>query len=77
MQPPKRIAGQPVNWHPKGLARVLLIVTAVAIVVIASMFGIARDYAHLRASLLTGTPSITRWARALRPVPVAGTAASQ
>jgi TRAP transporter TAXI family solute receptor len=35
---------------------VLLVVAAVAIVVIASMFGIARDYGHLRASLLTGTP---------------------
>jgi hypothetical protein len=57
MQPPKPIAGRPANWHGKGLARVsLLIVAAVAIVALASMFGIARDYGYLRASLLTGTP---------------------
>lgn len=55
MQPPK--AAGPANWHGKGLVGVLLlIVAAVAIVALASMFGIARDYGYLHASLLTGTP---------------------
>jgi TRAP-type uncharacterized transport system substrate-binding protein len=56
MQPPKS-AGGPANWHGKGLVRVLLLIAAaVAIVGLASMFGIARDYGYLHASLLTGTP---------------------
>ena len=57
MQPPKQISWRPANWHGKGLVRVLLlIVAAVAIAALASIFGIARDYNYLRASLLTGTP---------------------
>ena len=56
------------SWNPRfkrsanlgglGLARaVLLIVTAVAATALISYFGIARDYAHLNASLFTGSPS--------------------
>jgi TRAP-type uncharacterized transport system substrate-binding protein len=57
MQSPKPIVGRPVNWHGNGLVRILLlVVAAVAIVALASMFGIARDYGYLSASLLTGTP---------------------
>jgi TRAP transporter TAXI family solute receptor len=57
MQPPKRIVGRSANWRGKGLARVLLlIVAAIAIAALASIFGIARDYGYLRASLLTGIP---------------------
>jgi TRAP-type uncharacterized transport system substrate-binding protein len=57
VQPPDWIAGRHANWRGKGLLRVLLLVgTAVAIAASASVFGIARDYGYLRASLLSGTP---------------------
>jgi TRAP-type uncharacterized transport system substrate-binding protein len=56
MEPPKPIAGRPAYWPSNGLVRVmLLVVAAIAIVAVASMFGIARDYGYLHASLLTGT----------------------
>jgi TRAP-type uncharacterized transport system substrate-binding protein len=46
-----------VSLHGKGLVRFsLLAAAAVAVVALASLFGIARDYAYLHASLLTGTP---------------------
>lgn len=50
-----RIAGRPANWRGKGLFRVLLlIIAAVAIAVLASYFGVARDYGYLSATLLSG-----------------------
>jgi TRAP-type uncharacterized transport system substrate-binding protein len=46
-----------VSPRGKGLIRLsLLVAAAVAVVALASLFGIARDYAYLHASLLTGTP---------------------
>src|SRR5258708_6140721 len=55
VQSPNRIAGRPAEWRGKGLVRLLLlIVTAAAIAALASIFGIARDYGYLRASLLAG-----------------------
>jgi anti-sigma-K factor RskA len=51
MQPTKPTTG-PANWHGKGLVRVLLlIVAAVAIVALASMFGIARARADTPEAL--------------------------
>jgi uncharacterized protein len=53
----KRLAGVSADGRGKGLARIsILIVAAVVIAALASMFGIAHDYGYLRASLLTGTP---------------------
>jgi TRAP-type uncharacterized transport system substrate-binding protein len=47
-----------VSPRGKGLIRLsLLVAAAVAVVALASLFGIARDYAYLHASLLTGTPT--------------------
>jgi TRAP-type uncharacterized transport system substrate-binding protein len=46
-----------VSPRGKGLIRFSLFATAaLAVVAVASLFGIARDYAYLHASLLTGTP---------------------
>jgi TRAP-type uncharacterized transport system substrate-binding protein len=46
-----------VSPRGKGLIRFSLFATAALVVVaLASLFGIARDYAYLHASLLTGTP---------------------
>ena len=45
-----------VSPRGKGLIRFSLFAAAVAVVALASLFGIARDYAYLHASLLTGTP---------------------
>src|SRR5258705_8540186 len=57
MQSPMRIAGRPTNWRGKGLLRVLLlVVAAITIAALGSIFGIAHDYSYLRASLLSGTP---------------------
>ena len=56
MQSPLRVSGQPANWRGKGLFRILLIIgMAIAIAALASIFGIARDYGYLRATLLAGT----------------------
>ena len=42
---------------PRGIIRFsLFAAAALAVVAVASLFGIARDYAYLHASLLTGTP---------------------
>src|ERR1700722_9387278 len=47
-----------VSPRGKGLIRLsLLVAAAVAVVALASLFGIARDYAYLHASLLTGPPT--------------------
>ena len=47
----------PANWLSKGFARaVVLVALAAAIAAVAAMFGIARDYGYLRASILTGSP---------------------
>src|SRR5262249_8969423 len=52
-----RVADRPANWRGKGIFRIFLLIgTAVAIAALASMFGIARDYGYLRATLLTGNP---------------------
>lgn len=52
-----RIAGRPTNWRGKGLLRVLLlVVAAITIAALGSIFGIAHDYSYLHASLLSGTP---------------------
>jgi TRAP-type uncharacterized transport system substrate-binding protein len=57
MQSPMRIAGRPTNWRGKGLLRVLLlVVAAITIAALGSIFGIAHDYSYLHASLLSGTP---------------------
>jgi TRAP-type uncharacterized transport system substrate-binding protein len=52
-----RVAGRPANWRGKGLFRVLLlVVTAIGIAALGWIFGVARDYGYLRATLLAGTP---------------------
>ena len=57
METPQDIAKRAVSPRGKGLIRIsLLVAAAVAVVVVASLFGIARDYAYLHATLLTGTP---------------------
>jgi TRAP-type uncharacterized transport system substrate-binding protein len=57
METPQEIARRAVSPRGKGLIRLsLLVAAAVAVVALASLFGIARDYAYLHASLLTGTP---------------------
>ena len=54
---PSRIEMAPPGWRGIGLLRVaLLVIAAAAIVALASMFGIARDYSYLRASFLAGMP---------------------
>jgi TRAP-type uncharacterized transport system substrate-binding protein len=58
METPQEIARRAVSPRGKGLIRIsLLVAAAVAVVAVASLFGIARDYAYLHASLLTGTPT--------------------
>src|SRR5262245_914188 len=53
----KLLADLPVAWRGKGLARVLLLLAAAALVAaFAASFGIARDYGYLRASILAGSP---------------------
>jgi TRAP-type uncharacterized transport system substrate-binding protein len=45
------------SWRGIGFLRVaLLVIAAAAIAAVASMFGVARDYAFLRASFLSGPP---------------------
>ena len=57
METPQEIARRAFSPRGKGLIRIsLLVAAAVAVVALASLFGIARDYAYLHASLLTGTP---------------------
>ncbi len=57
METPQEIAGRAVSPRGKGIIRFsLFAVAALAVVAVASLFGIARDYAYLHASLLTGTP---------------------
>ncbi len=57
MQSPDQIAGPPADWRGREWVRLLfLIAAAVAITAVASIFGIARDYSYLRASLLSGNP---------------------
>jgi TRAP-type uncharacterized transport system substrate-binding protein len=57
METPQEIARRALSPRGKGLIRIsLLVAAAVAVVAIASLFGIARDYAYLHATLLTGTP---------------------
>src|SRR4051794_24586904 len=47
----------PPGWRGKGLARIFLLVAAVAAVTaFAGVFGVARDYGYLRASILAGSP---------------------
>jgi hypothetical protein len=49
--------GRAVSPRGRGLSRIsLLAAAALVVVAVASLFGIARDYAYLHASLLTGTP---------------------
>jgi TRAP-type uncharacterized transport system substrate-binding protein len=57
METPQKLARRAVSPRGKGLIRIsLLVAAAVAVVAVASLFGIARDYAYLHATLLTGTP---------------------
>ena len=57
MQSPDQIASPPADWRGREWVRLLfLIAAAVAITAVASIFGIARDYSYLRASLLSGNP---------------------
>jgi TRAP-type uncharacterized transport system substrate-binding protein len=57
METPQETTRRAVSPRGKGLIRIsLLVAAAVAVVAVASLFGIARDYAYLHASLLTGTP---------------------
>ena len=57
MRSAMRVAGRPTNWRGKGLFRVLLLIaTAVGIAALGWVFGVARDYGYLRATLLAGTP---------------------
>ncbi len=58
MEPPQQLAGRAASARGKGIIRFLLLAVAVlAVIVVASVFGISRDYAYLHASLLTGTPT--------------------
>jgi TRAP-type uncharacterized transport system substrate-binding protein len=57
VQSPNQIAGQPASRRGKGVVRILLLIgAAVAIAGLASIFGVARDYGYLQASLLSGNP---------------------
>jgi TRAP-type uncharacterized transport system substrate-binding protein len=57
METPQEIARRAVSPRGKGIIRFsLFAAAALAVVAVASLFGIARDYAYLHASLLTGTP---------------------
>jgi len=52
-----RIFNRPGIWRGKALLRFLLMLAAAAAVAaFAASFGVSRDYAHLRASLLSGVP---------------------
>jgi TRAP-type uncharacterized transport system substrate-binding protein len=67
VQSPNRIAGRPADWRGKGLIRILLLIgVVIAIAGLASIFGVFRDYAYLRASLLAGNPTGTYHALATR-----------
>ena len=53
----KRLSNPPGIWRGKALLRLLLLLVAAgAIAAFASSFGVSHDYAHLRASLLSGVP---------------------
>src|ERR1700733_8634015 len=55
METPQENAGRAAS--PRGIIRFsLFAAAALAVVAVASLFGIARDYAYLHATLLTGTP---------------------
>src|SRR5271169_3140702 len=57
MRAPNRISNRPGIWQGKALLRLLLLlVAAAAVAAFASSFGVSHDYAHLRASLLSGAP---------------------
>lgn len=57
MRASHRISGRPGIWRGKALLRLLLMLAAAAAVAaFAASFGVSRDYAHLRASLLSGVP---------------------
>jgi TRAP-type uncharacterized transport system substrate-binding protein len=57
METPQEIARRALSPRGKGFIRFsLFAAAALAVVAIASLFGIARDYAYLHATLLTGTP---------------------
>src|SRR6516162_5205683 len=57
MRASNRIFNQSGTWRGKALLRLLLlVVVAAAVAAFASSFGVSHDYAHLHASLLSGTP---------------------
>jgi TRAP-type uncharacterized transport system substrate-binding protein len=57
MRTSNRIFDRSGTWRGKALLRLLLLmVAAAAVVAFASSFGVSHDYAHLRASLLSGAP---------------------
>ena len=57
MRASNRIFNRAGIWRGKALLRLLLLVAAAAAVgAFASSFGVSHDYAHLRASLLSGAP---------------------
>jgi TRAP transporter TAXI family solute receptor len=59
--------GLPVGWSGKGLARVLFLLLAAALIAaVAAAFGIARDYGYLHASILTGSAGGEYYALATR-----------
>jgi TRAP transporter TAXI family solute receptor len=67
MRPARPTAGLAVGWSGKGLARVLLLLVAAAVIAgVAAAFGIARDYGYLRASILTGSAGGQYYAVATR-----------
>ena len=57
MRPSNRISNRPGIWGKALLRLLLMLAAAAAVAAFAASFGISRDYAHLRASLLSGVPS--------------------
>ena len=51
-----RISNRPGIWGKALLRLLLMLAAAAAVAAFAASFGISRDYAHLRASLLSGVP---------------------
>jgi TRAP-type uncharacterized transport system substrate-binding protein len=57
MRASNRISNRPGIWGKALLRLLLMLAAAAAVAALAASFGISRDYAHLRASLLSGVPS--------------------